>query len=53
MAYVDTFSGLDAEEWALKTADLSDLGLNDALLAVAVEDRNYFYTVDEDFPLQR
>lgn len=51
VVYVDTFSGLDAEEWAMETADLSDLGLNDALLAVAVEDRNYFYAVDEDFPL--
>ena len=51
LAYVDTFSGVDAEKWALETADLSDLGLNDALLAVAVEDRNYYYVVDEDFPL--
>ncbi|MBN1632063.1 MAG: TPM domain-containing protein [Thermoleophilia bacterium] len=51
VVYVDTFSGLDSEEWALQTADLSDLGLNDALLAVAVEDRSYYYVVDEDFPL--
>ena len=51
VVYVETFSGLDAEEWALETADRSDLGLNDALLAVAVDDRNYYYVVDEDFPL--
>lgn len=51
VAYVDTFSGLKAEDWALETAELSDLGLNDVLLAVAVEERNYYYVVDEDFPL--
>ena len=51
VVYVDTFSGLDAAEWAMETADKSDLGLNDALLAVAVEDRNYYYVVDQDFPL--
>ena len=51
VAYVDDFSGLKAEDWAFETADMSDLGLNDALLAIAVEERNYYYVVDEDFPL--
>jgi len=51
VAYVDTFSGLRAEEWAHETAIESDLGLRDILLAVAVEDRAYAYSVDEDFPL--
>ena len=51
VVYVDTFSGLGAQEWADQTAIQSDLGLNDVLLAVATEDRAYAYSVDEDFPL--
>ena len=51
VVFVDTFSGMSAEDWAYETASISDLGLNDALLAVAVEDRAYAYSVDEDFPL--
>ena len=38
VVFVDTFSGMTAEDWAYETASISDLGLNDALLAVAVED---------------
>ena len=51
VAYVDTFSGLGAQEWADQTATTSDLGLRDVLLAVAVGDRAYAYSVDQDFPL--
>jgi hypothetical protein len=51
LAYVDTFSGVGAEEWAEETAEQSDLGLSDVLLAVATEDRAYAYSVDEEFPL--
>lgn len=51
LVYVDTFSGLGAEDWAYETAVESDLGLRDVLLAVAVEDRAYAYSVDDDFPL--
>ena len=51
VVFVDTFSGMTAEDWAYETASISDLGLNDALLAVAVEDRAYAYSVDTDFPL--
>ena len=51
VAYVDTFSGLGAQQWADETAQQSDLGLNDVLLAVAVGDRAYAYSVDQDFPL--
>ncbi len=51
VAYVDTFSGLAAQEWADQTAIESDLGLNDVLLAVATEDRAYAYSVDQDFEL--
>ena len=51
VVFVDTFSGMSAEDWTYETATISDLGLNDALLAVAVEDRAYAYSVDDDFPL--
>ena len=51
VVFVDTFAGVGSVDWADQTADLSDLGLNDALLAVAVEDRAYAYSVDMDFPL--
>lgn len=51
LAYVDSFSGVGAKKWAEQTAIESDLGMNDALIAVAVQDRAYAYSVDQDFPL--
>ena len=51
VVFVDTFSGLASQDWANQTATLSNLGLNDVLLAVAVTDRAYAYMVDQDFPL--
>jgi LPXTG-motif cell wall-anchored protein len=51
LAYVDSFSGVGAQEWASETAEQSDLGLSDVLLAVATGDRAYAYSVDEQFPL--
>ncbi|MFP5372610.1 MAG: TPM domain-containing protein, partial [Actinomycetes bacterium] len=45
VVFVDSFEGVPAGEWLQSTAELSDLGGNDALLAVAVEDRNYTFTV--------
>ncbi|MCX6373712.1 MAG: TPM domain-containing protein [Actinobacteria bacterium] len=51
VAYVDSFSGLAAQDWADATATKSDLGLRDVLLAVAAGDRAYAYSVDQDFPL--
>ena len=37
---VDTFGDLTAGEWLQETGRLSDLGGSDALLAIAVDDRN-------------
>jgi len=51
VAYVESFDSLAPQEWADQTAQLSGLGLQDALLAVATGDRAYAYSVDEDFPL--
>lgn len=53
LAYVDTFSGTGAQDWADETAAESDFGLNDVLLAIAVEDRAYAYSVDQDFALSQ
>ncbi len=53
VVYVDTFSGLSPQEWADQTAVRSDLGLNDVLLAVALDDRAYAYSVDQGFRLDQ
>jgi hypothetical protein len=45
VVFVDSFDGLTAGEWIGSTGELSGLGGNDALLAVAVDDDNYGFTV--------
>lgn len=45
VTFVDSFDGTDSVEWAVRTAELSGLGTEDALLAVAVEDRQYAFVV--------
>jgi hypothetical protein len=50
VAYVSSFDGLAAGEWAARTAQFSGLGRTDVLLAVAVDDRQYGYWVDDAFP---
>jgi uncharacterized membrane protein YgcG len=47
VVYVDSFDDLTAGEWMQETRELSGLGGNDALLAVAVDDRNYGFTVPD------
>jgi hypothetical protein len=42
---------MDREEWAGTTAERSQLGINDALLAVATTERVYQLSVDADYPL--
>ena len=51
VAFVATFDGVQAAEWADDTAITSDLGRDDLLLAVAVEDRSYWLSVDQDVDL--
>lgn len=48
VVYVDVFSGQTADNWGRSTARLSDLGSNDALLAVATADRSYAFLVSSD-----
>ncbi|GAA4907528.1 putative membrane protein YgcG [Stackebrandtia albiflava] len=51
VVYVSGFSGTPPQEWADRTAIDNGLGRSDALLAVAVADRQYAVSVDEGFPL--
>src|SRR5919107_4575142 len=50
VVYVSSFSGRGGDEWAAQAAQMSQLGRNDALLAVAVDDRAYGVSFDERFP---
>jgi uncharacterized membrane protein YgcG len=43
VVYVDTFSGQDAVSWTEQTRRLSDIGGQDAILAVATQDRAYAF----------
>ena len=45
VVYVDTFSGQDAVSWTDETRRLSDIGGQDAILAVATQDRAYAFHV--------
>ncbi|CAM2966505.1 hypothetical protein BST27_12950 [Mycobacterium intermedium] len=45
VVYVDDFSGQQAESWARRTYQLSELGSSDALLAVATAGRAYAFLV--------
>jgi hypothetical protein len=45
VVYVDSFEGLSAGEWMQETGDLSGLGGTDAMLAVAVDDGTYGFTL--------
>lgn len=47
VVYVDVFSGQTADDWGRSTARLSELGSNDALLAVAIADRSYAFLVSD------
>ncbi|MDP5184128.1 TPM domain-containing protein [Blastococcus sp. BMG 814] len=51
VVFVSSFSGADQGEWAQATAELSQLGEEDALLAVAVDDERYGTVRPADFPV--
>lgn len=51
VVYVDTFDGQDAQTWATATANLSGMGRDDVLLAVATEDRRYDLSADHNIGL--
>jgi hypothetical protein len=43
VVYTDTFSGQDAVSWTEETRRVSDIGGQDAILAVATQDRGYAF----------
>jgi hypothetical protein len=51
VAFVDDFGGLTRQEWMTQTRTESGLGGSDALLAVAVDDRDYGFTLPASSPL--
>ena len=51
VVYVDSFAGLNAEDWANDTANRNSFGFNDALLAIATGDREFGDSFDPDYPL--
>jgi uncharacterized membrane protein YgcG len=51
VVYVDSFSGMNAEDWAAETANRNSMGLNDAVLAVATGEREFGVSFDPDYPL--
>ncbi|CAN5139801.1 hypothetical protein BH09ACT5_BH09ACT5_04450 [soil metagenome] len=52
VVFVDTFDNpSDAVDWADETAVGNNLGTNDLLLAVAIDDRQYALSLDSAFPL--
>lgn len=48
---VESFDGADGKSWADATANMSGLGAQDMLLAVATQDRRYGLSVDENVAL--
>ncbi|NMO03448.1 TPM domain-containing protein [Gordonia sp. TBRC 11910] len=42
VVYVHDFGNLSAQDWAARTASMSDLGTGDVLLAVATDSRSYY-----------
>ncbi|MGQ0576504.1 MAG: TPM domain-containing protein [Pseudonocardia sp.] len=50
VVYVRSFDGADGQSWADLSAERSQLGPRDALLAVAVDDREQGVSIDERFP---
>ncbi len=51
VVFVRTFDGIAAQDWTDETASINGLGLNDVLIAVAIEDRQYAWSVDAGFEL--
>lgn len=51
VAYVSAFAGRSPQDWANTTAVRSGLGRRDVLLAVAVQDRQYAVSADQDWGL--
>ncbi|MGI9003607.1 MAG: TPM domain-containing protein [Pseudonocardia sp.] len=53
IVFVESFDGARGQQWADATAELSQLGTDQVLLAVAVDDRVYGVSFDEGFRLSQ
>ena len=53
VVFVDTFGGLDSDEWITETGQLSGLGGSDAMLAVAVDDGAYGFALPNNAEVTR
>jgi uncharacterized membrane protein YgcG len=53
VVFVDSFDGMDTNEWMQSTEELSGLGGSDALLAVAVDDGAYGFDVPDGADVTR
>lgn len=51
VVFVRSFDGMDSGDWADETASINGLGVKDVLIAIAVGDGQYAWSVDGDFPL--
>jgi uncharacterized membrane protein YgcG/exonuclease VII small subunit len=51
VVYVDSFSDMNAEDWAAETANRNSMGINDAVLAIATGEREFGVSFDPDYPL--
>ncbi|MDQ3476033.1 MAG: TPM domain-containing protein, partial [Actinomycetota bacterium] len=51
LVFVSSFDGLDGQSWADQSAQLSQLGSRDVLFAVALDDRVYGLSIDQEYPL--
>ena len=51
VVFVDSFDGADPLEWADEVARVSGMGVDDIVLAVAVQDRRYAISVDDAISL--
>lgn len=51
VVFVDEFDGEDPVDWAQETYSLSGMGTQDALLAVAIDERQYGLAISLDAPI--
>lgn len=51
VVFIDSFDGMNTDEWIASTAELSGLGAQDAMLAVAVDDRAYDFELPLSAPV--
>ncbi|MCK6212726.1 TPM domain-containing protein [Georgenia sp. EYE_87] len=51
VTFVNTFDGMGANEWSVQTAEQSNLGVDNVLLSVAIDDGAYGYALHSESPV--